>query len=88
MIAALVSCVAMLLGIAIPANAQRAEPFPGLDAYVSAGLKAWGVPGLSLAIVRNDSIMYARGYGQLHATGRGERVRTRRLHHGRGGTTP
>lgn len=47
------------------AAAQLAEPFPGLDAYVNAGLKLWDVPGLSLAIVRNDSVIYAKGYGRL-----------------------
>ncbi len=52
------------LAIATPAAAQQGkEPYPGLDAYVNAALKTWKVPGLGLAIVRNDSLIYAKGYG-------------------------
>ncbi|MEO7965420.1 MAG: serine hydrolase, partial [Gemmatimonadaceae bacterium] len=51
--------------IAIPAmlTAQQREPFPGMDAYINAALKTWRVPGLGLAVVRNDSVIYAKGYG-------------------------
>jgi len=52
-------CVALSAALA---QAQR-EPYAGLDAYVNNGLKLWEVPGLSLAIVRNDSVMYVKGYG-------------------------
>lgn len=46
-----------------PARARAQEPFPGLDAYVNGALKTWKVPGLAIAIVRNDSVIYAKGYG-------------------------
>lgn len=39
------------------------EPYRGLDAYVDSALRTWQVPGLALAIVRHDSVIYARGYG-------------------------
>ena len=39
------------------------EPFPGLDAYVTKAMAGWKVPGLGIAIVRNDSVLYAKGYG-------------------------
>lgn len=42
---------------------QPKEPFPGFDAYVRSALTTWKVPGASVAIVRNDSIIYAKGYG-------------------------
>jgi CubicO group peptidase (beta-lactamase class C family) len=49
---------------AAPALAQTpAEPFPGLDAYVTKAMADWKVPGLALAVVRNDSILYTKGYG-------------------------
>ena len=49
---------------AAPARAQTAaEPFPGLDAYVTKAMADWKIPGLALAVVRNDSILYTRGYG-------------------------
>jgi CubicO group peptidase (beta-lactamase class C family) len=48
---------------ALPVAAQQREPAPGFDAYVRSALTAWKVPGVSIAIVRNDSIVYAKGYG-------------------------
>ena len=53
--------LSLALLVAMPLGAQ--EPFPGLDAYVTRAMTAWKVPGLSLAIVRNDSVVYAKGYG-------------------------
>ena len=46
------------------------EPYPGWDAYVNQALATWKVPGTAIAIVRNDSVIYARGYGvrQVGAT--------------------
>src|SRR4030095_10282469 len=48
---------------ALPLSAQQKEPFPGFDAYVKSALTAWKVPGAAVAIVRNDSVIYAKGYG-------------------------
>jgi CubicO group peptidase (beta-lactamase class C family) len=45
------------------AASPRAEPYPGLDAYVQAALATWNVPGAALAIVRHDSVIYTHGYG-------------------------
>lgn len=53
---------AMLLP-ALAAGAQGREPYPGLDAYINTAIAQWKVPGLAMAIVRNDSVIYARGYG-------------------------
>jgi CubicO group peptidase (beta-lactamase class C family) len=39
------------------------EPYPGWDAYVTQALATWKVPGAAIAIVRNDSVIYAKGYG-------------------------
>ena len=49
--------------LAASAAAQPREPFAGLDAYVTKALADWKVPGLGLAIVRNDSVLYVKGYG-------------------------
>ena len=54
---------ALLPAMAAAQSRPSAEPFPGLDAYVNEALKAWKVPGIGLAIVRNDSVIYAKGYG-------------------------
>ncbi len=57
--------VAALLTAVLPAalSAQAREPFAGLDAYVNAAIKTWNVPGLALAVVRNDTVIYSKGYG-------------------------
>lgn len=61
---ALRSAVAAALFLVAPVlSAQSREPYPGLDAYVNAAIATWKVPGLGLAIVRNDSVIYATGYG-------------------------
>ena len=56
---------AVLLMAVQPAvlSAQAREPFPGLDAYVNGAITRWKVPGLAIAIVRNDSVIYTKGYG-------------------------
>jgi CubicO group peptidase (beta-lactamase class C family) len=51
------------VSFAAPGGAQQREPFPGFDAYVRSALATWKVPGASVAIVRNDSVIYAKGYG-------------------------
>lgn len=43
-------------------SAQRA-PLKGFDAYVNRALREWGCPGLAIAVVRNDSLIFAKGYG-------------------------
>lgn len=57
------SAVAVCIAVA-PLRAQTGrEPFPGWDAYVNQALTTWKVPGASIAIVRHDSVIYAKGYG-------------------------
>ena len=40
---------------------------PEMDAAVDSFMTAWSLRGLSLAVVRNDSLLYARGYGKADA---------------------
>ena len=61
-----------LLGRAGAAPAQ-AKPLQGFDAYVTRSMAAWKVPGLAIAVVRNDSVVLAKGYG-VKALGRPDRV--------------
>ena len=60
---ALYSAAVALFVAASALSAQSREPYPGLDAYINAAIGTWKVPGLGLAIVRNDSVIYATGYG-------------------------
>ena len=60
---------AVLAACAVPAalGAQRAtrgaDPASALTAYVTTALANWTLPGAAVAVVRNDSIVYERGFG-------------------------
>ena len=60
------SALALILG-GSHASAQQpsrtTEPYAGWDAYVTQALTTWKVPGTAIAIVRNDSVILAKGYG-------------------------
>lgn len=61
---ALVALVALGPLMTAPSAATaQSDPLRGLDAYVEAGMRAWEIPGLAIAVVRGDSVVYARGYG-------------------------
>ena len=40
-----------------------ARDFTALDAYLERARADWGVPGMAVAIVQGDSLVFARGYG-------------------------
>ncbi|MDD5570855.1 MAG: serine hydrolase [Bacteroidales bacterium] len=44
-------------------KSQQALPFKGIDEYIKNGMKEWQIPGLSLAIIKDGKIIYAKGYG-------------------------
>ena len=52
----------IILTQGIPAAAQEAT-LNGFDDYVNKALKDWELPGLAIAIVKNDKIVYAKGFG-------------------------
>ena len=74
------------LGLSSPARAQQGAEaqaptdarLVGLDAYIEKAMKDWEVPGLALAIVKNDSVIYARGYG-VRELGKPDPVTTRTI---------
>ena len=43
-------------------QAQRSPDLAALDRYVAASARDWNVPGLAIAVVRNDSLVFAKGY--------------------------
>lgn len=59
------STLTAALAILILPAVAAAQPAPlqGLDDYVTEAMAAWEVPGLALAVVKDDSVVYARGYG-------------------------
>jgi len=46
---------------------------PDLDEYITAGMEAWKIPGLSVVVVKDGEVVLANGYGVLEA-GKPERV--------------
>ena len=44
-------------------GAQARPDLAAFDRYVAQGVKDWGVPGLAVAIVKDDSVVFAKGYG-------------------------
>lgn len=54
------------------ASAKR-NPLAGLDEYVEHAMKEWHVPGLAIAIVKDDSVVYAKGFG-VREVGKADRV--------------
>ncbi len=59
-----------LLALPVSLHAQKSKPAtapagvpPGLDQYVDSVMKAFGVPGISLTIVKDGKVIVAKGYG-------------------------
>jgi CubicO group peptidase (beta-lactamase class C family) len=53
-----------LLLMARPQIAQAQEaPLTGFDDYVAKAIKDWEVPGLAIAVIKDDRIVFAKGYG-------------------------
>src|SRR5215470_19874416 len=52
----------LALSVAPCAFAQEA-PLQGFDEYVNKELKDWEVPGVGVAVVKNDKVVLAKGYG-------------------------
>jgi CubicO group peptidase (beta-lactamase class C family) len=52
----------MLFIGSLSAAAQNA-PLQGFDDYVNKAIKDWEVPGIAIAIVKDDKIVFAKGYG-------------------------
>ena len=42
---------------------RRPDPLRGLDQYIEKAMRDWNVPGLAIAIVKDDSVVYSRGFG-------------------------
>src|SRR5512140_541568 len=54
---------AAALTMAASTRAPAQSPIAGLDASVARGVEDWNVPGLAIAVVKDDSVVFAKGYG-------------------------
>lgn len=61
---AVLLCVAVIASLAVPvrARAQSFDPAT-IDSMVQDALRAFGVPGASVAIVKGDEVIYLKGHG-------------------------
>jgi CubicO group peptidase (beta-lactamase class C family) len=48
---------------------QAETDFAAVDTYLEAQMKTLKIPGLALAIVQGDQVIYVKGYGQAHPDG-------------------
>ena len=65
-------CLLLALLTTPPLAAQQ-DVLQGLDAYVEKGMQQWKVPGLAIAVVEDDSVVFAKGYG-VRELGKADRV--------------
>ena len=61
----------------LSAIAQDA-PLRGFDDYVNKALKDWDVPGVAIAVIKDDKIVFAKGYG-VREIGKPEKVDERTI---------
>lgn len=52
----------LFLFVPSPVHAER-DPLEGLDAYIRKSLADWQVPGLAIAVVKDDKVVFLKGYG-------------------------
>jgi CubicO group peptidase (beta-lactamase class C family) len=55
--------VLLLIVLPGPLGYAQEAPSKDFDDYINKALKDWEVPGLAIAIVKNDQLVFARGYG-------------------------
>jgi CubicO group peptidase (beta-lactamase class C family) len=59
-----------LLGVlAAPPLTSQQDPLPQIDAYVEKVRQEWRAPGVAVAIVKDDSVIFAKGYGTREVGG-------------------
>jgi CubicO group peptidase (beta-lactamase class C family) len=56
------AALGLLLATSAPVSAQRVA-LDQLDSYVARAVRDWRVPGLAIAVVKDDSVVFAKGYG-------------------------
>jgi CubicO group peptidase (beta-lactamase class C family) len=67
-----VSSVLIILFLFVQVGiAQQIAPEPDFDQYVEKAMKEWEVPGLAIAVVKDDRIVFAKGYGVREIGGTG-----------------
>lgn len=55
--------ILFLTFISLHLFAQKSDKISKIDSYIQNAMKDWNMPGFSVAIVKNDSLIFAKGYG-------------------------
>lgn len=55
--------VALITAATTVAQQAPPEALAGLDAYIESAMREWRTPGMAIAIVKDDAIVYAKGFG-------------------------
>lgn len=79
-------CLAVLMAIGLCGGAATAAPtgapgkaeLAGLDTYIEQARSEWQVPGLAVGLIKDDAVLYAKGFGVREA-GKAPRVDERSL---------
>ena len=45
------------------ANAGQGQSLEGLDAYIRNAVAEWQIPGLAIAVVKDDQVVFLKTYG-------------------------
>lgn len=56
-------CVLAIVLTGVQIGAAQDAPLTGFDDYVNKAIRDWEVPGLSVAIIKDDKVVYAKGFG-------------------------
>jgi CubicO group peptidase (beta-lactamase class C family) len=67
---AAIAWLALGAALAFGTSASAAD---ALDGFVLDTMRQWGVPGMAVAVVRDDRVVFARGYG-VRESGRADKV--------------
>lgn len=59
------AAAALMLLLAQVSAAQRSPDFNAFDKYVEKAARDWNAVGLGIAIVKDDSLVFAKGYGAI-----------------------
>ena len=63
---ALIATLFVAAPLATPVAAQQAKPdWAAFDKYVAQAQRDWRVPALAIAVVKDDSLVFAKGYGVI-----------------------
>jgi len=58
-----VTPASLLLLLLVGRDGLAADRFDGLDGYIREAMQKWQVPGLAIAVLKDDELVLVRGYG-------------------------